>query len=413
MDKNKVIESVYYEEVDMLLEFISKGGNFNFSINDVTPLYIACQEGNFEIAKLLIENNADINFCCDDKTSPLYGASMNGHIGIVKLLLEKGADPNLSRYDRKTPLFVASSQEENIEVIELLIQYGANVNSCDDELNTPLYIAVQEEIYENVESLLKNNANVNHHGIYGITPLIKAIHKYNDEIVELLLNHGANLNARYGETTSAFEVVKNNVHIPNKLKTIVMSKKDENWLNDNDYVKSQKYLIDQIMFAIKLFYYRQLTLEDCFEFNLFYAKDIKLDPVNFSKLESFTTNYQSNYNEDEINFYIEKICVPLKRAQLFNAAHKVYKSVLAYYGISTNLLKSWGKLLACAGQIQMAKKMFQLGKTNDLQFGNDYLSQCGYHLKQLEDSIKNDNLVEYISALMGDKNFVFNKVDVE
>lgn len=413
MEKNKILDSVYFEETDVLYEFISKGVNFNFCVNDVTPLYIACQEGYFEIAKLLIENDADINFCCDDKTSPLYGASMNGHIEIVKLLLEKGADPNLSRYDRKTPLFVASSQEENIEVIELLIQYGANVNSCDDELNTPLYIAVQEEIYENVESLLKNNANVNHHGIYGITPLIKAIHKHNDEIIELLLNHGANLNARYGEDTSAFEVATKNINIPNKIKTIIMNKKDENWFNDDVYVNSQRYLVDQIMFTLKSFYYRPLTLNDCFEFNLLYVKDINLDPVNFKKIESLTSNYHLNYNEDEINFYIENICVPLKKAQLFNAAHKVYKSVFAYYGISTTLLKSWGKLLACAGQIDMAKKMFKFGMKIEVQSGNDYSGQCGYHLKQLEESINNNNLVEYISALFGEKNFVFNKVDLE
>lgn len=413
MNKNDILDTIYFEDTDKLHELISKRVDFNFSLNDITPLYIACQEGFFEITKLLVANNADVNFCCDDKTSPLYGAAMNGHSKIVEFLLEKGADPNLARYDGKTPLFVASAQEENIEVVKLLIQKNAHVDSCDDDFNTPLYIAVQEEIYENVELLLLNNANVNHHGAYGITPIIKAIHKNNHEIVELLLNYGANLNAKYGAAESAYDAATKNINISNEITTLVVDNKQRSWSSDEKYLSSQKYLIDQIMFAIKINYYRYLRLSDCFEFNFLYAQSLTLEAVNFTRLESLATRHHLNYHEDEINFHIENICVPLKKANLFDAAHKVYKSIFAYYGVSTTLFKSWGKLLACAGQIDMAKKMFRLGKIIEIRFDNASSGQCSYHLNQIEESIKSNNLANYISAIMGDNKFIYKKIDLD
>eukprot|EP00347_Sterkiella_histriomuscorum_P000299 403376416 len=54
-----------------------------------TPLYCACEAGRNDIAKYLIENNADINITKNYQT-PLVIAIMNNHPQIVKLLLQNG-----------------------------------------------------------------------------------------------------------------------------------------------------------------------------------------------------------------------------------------------------------------------------------------------------------------------------------
>ena len=82
-----------------------------------TALYIACENGKYEIASTLIDGGADTN---PESCSPLEIACENNHIDIVELLLENRADPNWS------------SSEDHIlniahvgEVVRLLLEYGA------------------------------------------------------------------------------------------------------------------------------------------------------------------------------------------------------------------------------------------------------------------------------------------------
>jgi ankyrin repeat protein len=54
----------------------------------MSPLLIAVSFNYSDIAKLLLENNCDVNLSCKDKKTPLYIASLHNHIKTVKLLLE-------------------------------------------------------------------------------------------------------------------------------------------------------------------------------------------------------------------------------------------------------------------------------------------------------------------------------------
>ena len=55
---------------------------------------MAPRHGHTEIVKLLLNNKADPNICCEGR-SPLYSASLRGYTEIVKLLLNNKADPNI------------------------------------------------------------------------------------------------------------------------------------------------------------------------------------------------------------------------------------------------------------------------------------------------------------------------------
>lgn len=53
---------------------------------------LACMNGNVEVAKILIDNGADVNKKDKMKKSALMAAATNGKIDLIKVLVEKGAD---------------------------------------------------------------------------------------------------------------------------------------------------------------------------------------------------------------------------------------------------------------------------------------------------------------------------------
>ncbi len=98
------------------------------SIDDKSiALTIAIQEGYFEIAKLLLDHDANPNFKHGNfKITPLHMAIRKSSPRLTALLLQKGADPDLA-VDQDTPLARAAIKG-NIDIIRCLISHNANPN---------------------------------------------------------------------------------------------------------------------------------------------------------------------------------------------------------------------------------------------------------------------------------------------
>lgn len=86
-------------------ENITKGADVNlYQKAKSSPLYIACQNGNYSMVEFLIKNNADVNLCTSNGFSPLAIAFTKGYKRIVQFLIENGADVNLYRKNISRPL---------------------------------------------------------------------------------------------------------------------------------------------------------------------------------------------------------------------------------------------------------------------------------------------------------------------
>ena len=95
-----------------------------------TSLHIACREGNFEIAKILIENGANVNIVDNEGWSPLMRASLAGKEDIVEILLKGGAKAQLLNSLNESALVHATSAK-CLGCINKIIENGNLIKTMD------------------------------------------------------------------------------------------------------------------------------------------------------------------------------------------------------------------------------------------------------------------------------------------
>lgn len=122
---------------------LDKGAKIDSELFKKSPLHIACLDGNIEIAKLLIDKGADVNFLSYPyKSSPLHDACKNSHTELVNFLLENGA--NIDSYDdinHYSPICYAI-RNGHTEIVKLILDkietYDLkNLKKIDDEIIIP------------------------------------------------------------------------------------------------------------------------------------------------------------------------------------------------------------------------------------------------------------------------------------
>ncbi|KAK0371993.1 hypothetical protein CLIM01_10643 [Colletotrichum limetticola] len=91
-------------------------------------LYAACERGDQEIVKLLLERGADVNARGGQYGHALYAASEEGYLEIAQLLLEKGADIDACGYEDGTALYAASAGGHE-KLVKLLLEKEADVRA--------------------------------------------------------------------------------------------------------------------------------------------------------------------------------------------------------------------------------------------------------------------------------------------
>ncbi len=147
-------------EITKLLE---KGVDVNAKdFQGETALMVAALKGHLDIAKLLVENGADIHarpdFNNNQGQTALMMASKNGYIDIVKMLVEKGSDVNsIVKHTGYSALIMASEKGKK-DVVSLLIEKGADINAKTKEGSTPLMMASLNGHIEIIKFLKEHGA---------------------------------------------------------------------------------------------------------------------------------------------------------------------------------------------------------------------------------------------------------------
>ena len=184
---------------------------------EYTPLHIAAGFESAEIAKLLIDNGADVNAKNGAGHTPLHATSRS--IDTAKLLIDNGADVNAKDNREETRLHWAASTNASY-MVKLLLDNGANANAKDKHGATPLHFATNYSYGkptppfwtlvgpdDSTELLLDNGADVNAQEYDGETPLHWAARSGELPRAKLLVQRGADVGIEDNNGNTPLELV--------------------------------------------------------------------------------------------------------------------------------------------------------------------------------------------------------------
>lgn len=124
----------------------------------LTPLIMAIKDNCFDKVKILIKNNANVNF--KDKngwTSLIFSTIFDGNGNIVKILIKNNVNLNSQDRDGWTILMLTTFHgRDRKNIIKLLLNFNANVNT-----NFYAYKSWVNSLYKGsrIFSLLKDKIN--------------------------------------------------------------------------------------------------------------------------------------------------------------------------------------------------------------------------------------------------------------
>ena len=171
-------------ELTKILQEKDKLGYKNFNVNGSiyeSPLHLAVFKGDYDMCKMLVDSNADVNKILENQT-PLNIAEEMDNFLIANLLQKKrGRD----RIFYRNPLHIAV-KECDYHLCEFHLKH-INVNSVDRKNRTALHVAVMFSPDDICKLLVRNGADVYARDSYNDTPLQLAFYLGRHELRQIAI----------------------------------------------------------------------------------------------------------------------------------------------------------------------------------------------------------------------------------
>ena len=166
---------------------------------------------NYEICRLLIEKNININQLNNNGETPLFLAINIGFFQIVDLLLENNSIIDNKEYTKQMTPFLISGYNGYIDICDKLYKKGIDINDQDIIGNTILHYAIKHKdinLYKNYYKLVDINL-INIDGDDILHYLLKNIYEHFEtyDIEYLILNSNVNSQDINGNT-SLFKLIE-------------------------------------------------------------------------------------------------------------------------------------------------------------------------------------------------------------
>ncbi|XP_034426423.1 ankyrin-3-like isoform X10 [Hippoglossus hippoglossus] len=187
--------AAHYGNINVATLLLNRGAAVDFKArNDITPMHVASKRGNGNMVRLLLERGAKIDARTKDGLTPLHCGARSGHEQVVEMLLDRGA-PILSKTKNGlSPLHMAT-QGDHLNCVQLLLHHEVPVDDVTNDYLTALHVAAHCGHYKVAKVIVDKKANPNAKALNGFTPLHIACKKNRVKVMELLLKHGASIQA--------------------------------------------------------------------------------------------------------------------------------------------------------------------------------------------------------------------------
>jgi ankyrin repeat protein len=206
----------------------------------VTPLFLACANGNAGMIQLLLDAGADSNALDPAGETPLMTAVKTGDLASVKLLLDRGAKVDTADATYQQTALMIAVRQGHSSVVRLLVERGGAVNAQTRTGPTPAWVrpnsvagfgfgkgiirgglpadrgsryfipgglspllyASRDGRLESARILATAGADLEQADPNGITPLLMAISNNHADVAQFLIDRGAKINVSdwYGRT---------------------------------------------------------------------------------------------------------------------------------------------------------------------------------------------------------------------
>jgi len=163
---------------------------------DVTPLMLACENGNGQMVQRLLQAGANPNAVLLSGETALMTASRAGSVEAVAALLAKGANVDAKELSRGQTALIWALTEGHVDVARELLDRGANVSLTSTAGYTPLMTAARGGSLEAAQLLLQRGADISAEAeVDGVTALHTAVLRNHLDLAKMLLEKGADPDA--------------------------------------------------------------------------------------------------------------------------------------------------------------------------------------------------------------------------
>lgn len=170
----------------------------------------ACENGNIKKVKELI-NQVDLEHRITGSDTALFKAYMSRNYEIAELLINNGANINYQNKHGVTLLMMSSFSDGPL--LDLLIEKGAKLDTQDTKGDTALIRSAFAPNGNSASRLIKAGANLNIVNNRGDTALMVASGDNNLACVDVLIKNGADISIKNLVDMTAFEIAVESQYI--------------------------------------------------------------------------------------------------------------------------------------------------------------------------------------------------------